>query len=216
MIFIGITAIISINLLFKNNINNLHTVIIVPGLGDKITASDFVSWLWQRQGIDTIIFDTKWKSDENYQNKLDRLLNLIDIHSEKNKRLSLVGTSAGGSLVLNAFNDRKEKIYKIITVCARLVKGELNGFNGYNQRTKGYPSFSESIIRSEESQNNLSNEDKQKIMTITANFGDELVPKNTSIINGANNIFIPTIEHSFSITSGLTIFSKKIIDFIKY
>lgn len=194
----------------KNLSNN--TVILVSGLSD-FGESKLIKNIWKRNGIEIIFFESKWKSDENYQTKLNRLLNLIDKKS-KNNKVSLIGTSAGGSLVINAFNERKDNINKIIAVCSRLKKGEEFGFRGFIKITKKSLSFRESVLNSEENINNFSVEDKEKIMTVYPFFGDELVPKNTSMIDGSKNRIIPTGEHITSVVSSLTVFSKQLREFV--
>ena len=57
--------------------------------------------------------------------------------------------------------------------------------------------------------------DKKRIMTIRPLLGDELVPGNTATIIGAQNITLPTGEHLLTIGAALTIFGKRIIDFLK-
>jgi poly(3-hydroxyalkanoate) synthetase len=151
---------------------------------------------------------------KDYQTKLNRLLNLIDEKS-KNNKISLIGTSAGGSLVINAFSERKDNINKIITVCSRLKKGKDSGFRGFVKRTKRSLSFKESVLNSEKNINNFSLKDKEKIITVHALFGDELIPKNTAIINGVKNITITTGEHLFSIWSSLSWYSKQLREFIE-
>jgi hypothetical protein len=195
------------------NRNNNHVVILVPGLSDNYSFSLILIWWWKQQGINLVVFETNWKSDENYQTKLDRLLNLIDKESENN-RVSLVGTSAGGSLVINTYNQRKDKIHKIITVCSRLRKGKINGYRGFEKVTKNYPAFKESVIKTEINEKIFSKEDRQKIMTIHALLGDELVPANTTTINQAKNIIVPMGGHMISIASNMTIFSRPLIKFI--
>lgn len=192
--------------------NSNYVVILVPGLSDS-RESKLIKNIWKKNGIDVIFFKSKWKSDENYQTKLNRLLKLIDEKSKTNK-VSLIGTSAGGSLVLNAFNERKDEINKVITVCSRLKKGKESGFRGFTKRTEKYLSFKESVLNSEENINNFSLEEKQRIMTIYALFGDELAPEDTSIVDGAKNVIIPTGEHLFSIWSSLTWYSKLLIEFV--
>lgn len=51
-------------------------------------------------------------------------------------------------------------------------------------------------------------------MTVRAMFGDELVPTDTTIIQGAYNTTVPTFEHVLSIGASLSIFSKPIIVFL--
>lgn len=184
-------------------------VIIVPGLGDN-RGLDLLTKVWRWPGVRTVVFKSEWKSSENYQSKLERLLDLIDKELAKGK-VSLVGTSAGGSLVLNAFSERKDKINRVITICARLRKGQIHGFRGFEERTKEYPAFAESITRAEESEKMV---DKSKIMTVRALLGDELVPNNTAMIDGAKNIAVPLGEHMLSIAGSLTVFSRPIVEFL--
>ncbi len=51
-------------------------------------------------------------------------------------------------------------------------------------------------------------------MTVRAMLGDELVPSDTTLLKDAYNIQVPTIEHMLSIAASLTIFSKRLIDFL--
>lgn len=188
------------------------TAIIVLGLGVNY-ESKIVTYLWEKQGVRVIFFRANWRSREDYKSKLKRLLNLIDEESV-NTTISLVGASAGGSLVLNAFGNRKNKVNKVVTVCSRLMKDKLAGFRGFVNRTRGYPAFSESVINAEKKVLGLKNYERKRIMTVHALFGDELVSANTSIINGAYNTVVPTGEHVLSIVSSLTVFSGKIVRFI--
>jgi len=61
----------------------------------------------------------------------------------------------------------------------------------------------------------ISNDTKLHKVILVPGLGDELVPPETTIIHGALNTKIPTVEHMISITSALTIFSKSLIGFLK-
>ncbi|MFA5828370.1 MAG: hypothetical protein WC841_03370 [Candidatus Shapirobacteria bacterium] len=189
-----------------------HTAIIVLGLGEN-RESKTVEYLWKRQGVKVIFFQPNWKSEEKLQDKLKRLSDLIDKEAMGNK-VSLVGVSAGGSLVINAFVENKNKVDKVITLCARLRKGEMTGFRGFEERTKGYPAFRDSVILAEKVEKLFDENDRKKIMTVHALLGDELVPQNTTTIEGAKNITVPTGEHVISSAASLTIFSKPLVKFI--
>jgi pimeloyl-ACP methyl ester carboxylesterase len=188
-------------------------IIFVPGLGDDKQFWLFESW-WKKDGFEVLTFKTGWKSEESFENKLERLNKLIKEKS-KNKKVVLIGTSAGGSLAINAYYKSPDKIKKVITVCSRLKQGELDGFRGFKARTKGYPTFAESIIKTEEIEKQLTQEDKKRIMTVRAMLGDELVPGNTATIDNATNITVPTMEHNISIALSLTVFSKPLAEFIE-
>ncbi len=189
-----------------------RVAIIVLGLGDN-RRSKLLENMWARKGIRVVFFEAEWKSNEGYQAKLNRLLDLIDSEARKSE-VSLVGASAGGSLVINAFAKKKTIVKKVITVCSRLKKGQINGFRGFIERTKGFEAFRDSVISSEKAEKSFSENDRQKIMTIYALFGDELVPKNTTIIDVATNRAVPLGEHMISIAGSLTIFSNPLTGFI--
>jgi len=146
---------------------------------------------------------------------LERLIDLIDEQLNKREKVSLVGTSAGGSAVINAFAERRDKVHRVINVCGRLREGTQTGFRSFKERTKSSPPFAQSIEFCETHLESLTENDKRKIMTVRSMFGDELVPSDTVIIEGANNIQVPAPEHVFTITTALTLFSKRLIDFLK-
>ena len=139
---------------------------------------------------------------------------MIDRFANDGDRISLVGCSAGASAALNAFIERKNIIYRVITVCGRLKTGNQRSFRSFPARTATSLSFAESVKLFESHEHLLSDQDRQKIMTVRALFGDELVPADTAILRGAHNIVVPTPEHVFSIAIALTLFSRPLITFL--
>ncbi len=191
-------------------------VIIVPGLGDDSRKLQWATNHWRRYGLDPIVYSVGWHDGESeFQPKLKRLVDLIDKLSAKHDVVSLVGTSAGGSAVINAFIERRDIIHKVINVCGRLRIGSYTGFRSFEARSATSHSFAQSIQLCESGLESLSNNDKLKIMTVRAMFGDELVPADTTIIKGAYNTQVPTPEHVFSIGMALTVLSKPLIVFLK-
>lgn len=183
-----------------------YRAIFVPGLGDN-------DKLGEKLGHGVTVFESRWESGESYKEKLQRLVGLID-EKAKEGRLLLAGASAGGSLAMNAYRERKNKITKVVVTCARLKQGKTGGFRGFKARTGGYPAFGESVMENEKNEGKLTGGDREKIMTIRARYGDELVPGETAIIAGAKNITVPTGEHIISIAVSLTVFNRPVIDFL--
>lgn len=142
------------------------------------------------------------------------LLKMIDQYVEDGDKVSLVGCSAGGSAALNAFFERRNTVHRVINVCGRLRTGEQRGFRSYEARTASSLPFAQSVKLFESREDLLSAKDREKVMTVRALFGDELVPADTTILRGAYNTVIPTPEHVFSIAMALTIFSKPLITFL--
>ncbi|MBU1886074.1 hypothetical protein KKE34_05745 [Patescibacteria group bacterium] len=171
---------------------------------------------WRKQGLEPIIHPIGWHDGEDsFEPKLHQLIEVIDRFAEAGDKVSLVGTSAGGSAALNAFIERRETIHRVINVCGRLRVGPTTGFRSFESKSKTSPAFAEAVKLCEAQESTLSDSDKQKIMTMRALFGDELVPSETTILQGAYNTTVPTAEHVLSIGSSLTVFSKPLIVFLK-
>ena len=148
-----------------------------------------------------------WQGKEkDFERKLEKVVALIDTYCADGYTVSLLGTSAGGSAVINAFAMRKDKIHKVINVCGRLRKGE-NVFPTLDKASLTSKSFYDSIIQCENNLEKLSPNDSNKILTLRPLF-DELVPSSTVSVPGAMNIILPTIEHVLSISFALTLYSS--------
>jgi hypothetical protein len=195
---------------------NKHVAIIIPGLGDKIALFSILKRHWQNNGVELVVYSLGWRDKENFDSKLKKLTQLIDEqHAKKGIQVSLIGCSAGGSAILNAFIERKNSLHKVINICGRLRTGKQKGFRSLKTRSKSSISFNQAVKLFEQQENLLSSEDRKRIMTIRALLGDELVPSDTTTINGAYNLAIPTVEYSISIILALTILSKSLISFLK-
>ena len=193
-----------------------HKVIIVPGLGDETSAIRLFTNHWRSHGLEPVIHSVGWHDDKNnFKSKLQNIVKLIDKFSKEGSTVSLLGVSAGGSAVLNAFIEQKDRIHRVVNICGRLRAGTQKGFRSFEARTSSSPAFAQSIILCESSESKLSKSDRSKVMTVRAMFGDELVPSDTAVLKGAYNTRIPTPEHIFSIGMALTILSKPIILFIQ-
>lgn len=128
--------------------------------------------------------------------------------------MSLVGTSAGGTAVLNAFIKRKNKIHRIINICGRLRTGPEYGFRSFQTTTSTSRAFAQAVKLAEAEEHTLTKAERNRIMTVRARFGDEVVPPETTILEGAYNTSVLTPEHMLSIGAAITIFSKPLINFL--
>lgn len=191
----------------------INHVIVIPGLGNNVKKHQWVMEEWKKFGIIPHVFDTKWKTEENgFQPKLDQALRLVDSLTNKNTRISIVGNSAGSSFALNIFGERKKQINKIVINCGRVRDGDWPWFS-FDQATKLSPSFRESVLRAQKIEKTFTNIDRKKILTLRPLF-DEVVPPSTVPIYVAKNIIVPSVEHSLSIALNMTLFKKRLIDFI--
>lgn len=191
-----------------------HAVVIIPGLSD---GKQF-AWLgvrsWERNNALTpLIYTMPWaENGEGFSEKLNRLLAFIDETKEQYKHVSLLGISAGGSAVLNAYTQRVETITAVINVCGRVARG-VGVFPTLEMAAKGKSTFFESVLFAEEAISHLSPRERQSILTLRAQYGDEIVPTSTTPIRGALNETVPIAGHIPSILCAL-LFPHKIITFI--
>lgn len=193
-----------------------HKVIVIPGLGDH--RSKPLEWAtnhWNRKGLEPIVYPVGWHDGELFEPKLLRLTQMVDEIVEDGDKVSVAGVSAGGCMAVNVSIERPHLVHRTAAVCSRLRVGPTQGFRSFAAKTASSPSFAESVQWCESNLGLLTPEEIQKIMTVTAQFGDELVPRETSIIEGAYNTTVPTAEHMFSIGAALTAFSPPLIAFLK-
>ena len=183
----------------------MKKIIIVAGLGDNGRELALGSAWWRKEGLKPIIFLPNWEKKEGIKPKLVRLLELIDKESNK-EPVMLLGISAGASLALNAFMERLDKIEKMVSLCGRLRFGWSRGIikKKLQEDTLKHMAFKQSVKLLEKNIKSLKRSDRKRVMTVSAKFGDELIPIGTSKLAGANNILIPTMEHVLSIFSGMT------------
>lgn len=185
-------------------------VILVPGLGDHASRIKFATKSWEKYGVIPVIHKVPWKNTkEGFQTKLNRLLSVIDRYAKKGE-VSLVGMSAGGSFVINAYLQRRLKIKRIINICGRLREG---GFPSLVYAAIGFPAFKTSVQVCEKSLSKLTESDKKKIMTFSPIF-DGIVPLSAIPIFGAKNATVPYFFHGIAIALVLILNKVKIISFI--
>lgn len=166
---------------------------------------------WNFFGLRPIVMKFGWKDikdESDFEAGVAKIISEVDRLSKIGK-VSLIGCSAGGSVMVNVFSRRKDIVNKVIDICGAL-RHEGNELK--KMETKAYL---HSLNSCEKAILSLDENNKQKLLIIRPRFGDEFVKNEDVFIEKANNITIPTKEHLLTIVSALTIFSKKIFDFLK-
>ena len=191
-----------------------HEVLIVPGLSDGMSWPSWMVRNWnQKYGLTPSFHTMPWKdSSPHFEPKLQRFLSEIDSLTKKGKRVSLIGTSAGGSAVLNAFTLRQNDIHKVVNICGRLKTGE-NTHPTLEQAGKNSASFIESVQMFEEAEKSLDYDVRKNILTVRPLY-DEIVPISTMAVEGSCDLQIISVEHMLNIAVALTLYSKQITNFL--
>lgn len=137
-------------------------VIYVPGLGDSRTYNqDKALRLWRLFGIRAHFFPLGWADKEPFEPKLRRLLGKIDELQKDGQSVSLVGVSAGGGAVINAYAQRKN-LTSVICVVGKIHNPQSVGNSVY----KTNPAFKQSAYMVEENLKKLGDNERRRIMSI--------------------------------------------------
>ena len=188
-------------------------VVIVPGLSDNPAGLRWLTRNWvERYGLIPHIVRFGWYGHvDDFAPRLDRLGEYIDGLLADGKHVSLLGTSAGASAVLNAFFSRRDAIQGVVSVCGRLRAGE--GVYPSLDHSRNRRLFKPSVLRCEEGIGGLTSADKGHILTVSPLF-DEFVPVATMTIAGATNRRIVAIEHMAGIYLALSVYARIVVDFL--
>lgn len=190
-----------------------HHVIYVPGLDDQRKGYELLINRWNIYGVVPHVHRVGWKDGEKiFTPKLQRLVVEVKKHIRQGHVVSLVGGSAGGSAVLNAFLEVPE-INAVVNICGRLRAGK-NVSPTLEQAASKSTTFKESVELFEKREPKMKAEQRRRVMTLTP-LWDEVVPKETVWLEGAVNKAMPSVEHMMSGLLGMTVFSPMVIDFVK-
>ena len=189
----------------------LH-VIYVPGVGDS--DPEFQRWavnLWKWWGVDSELFQINWAENAKWEARLRSLLSRIDELKAEGKSVALVGASAGGSAVVNAYAARKTDITGVVTLCAKLKNP---GDIGPKYRNANPPLIA-SVTDSDKALLAFDAEDRARILTRRALYDEVVTTKTDSIVEGARNQISPTPFHALTIGLQLLFGAPGFLRFLK-
>lgn len=191
-----------------------HQVIIIPGLGDRTAFISRATQHWRKRGFEPEVIPVGWRDGSSDFN--DKLSFLIDMVRNKARSgpVYIVGTSAGGSMAGNLLCELPDEVERVAMICARLKTG-FDGRRSLENMSATSPAFRQSVTTFEKRVARLPQEQLRRMMTVSALFGDEYVPANTSVIPGAYNTRIPTVSHMFSIGAALVL-SGPVLKFLRF
>jgi dienelactone hydrolase len=190
--------------------NKLH-IIFVPGLGDaRVTGQQRAVATWRLWGVHPELVQMNWADDEPWSEKLSRLINAIDSARGEGYDVALVGASAGGAAVMNAYAVRKEKICAVILISGKVLHPETIG----KRVRKENPAF---VTAAEECQIALATLKEKDLSRVQSRFAlsDHIVPERDSRLLGAENQRVLSGGHAFTITTQLLFGAPGFIRFIK-
>jgi pimeloyl-ACP methyl ester carboxylesterase len=187
-----------------------HHVIYVPGLGDNNTRYQrlAIGW-WHHYGVIPHFQSMDWGDGEPFEPKMERILGKVD-ELAKIGRVSLVGTSAGASAVLNTFARRTDSIHKVVTICGKIQN--LQTIQEWRYRRN--PAFRDSAAILPSSLEQFGQDELFRILNIYP-IWDGVVPAHDAVMEGTQTFRIPSIGHAFSIGCTVLFGAHAIAEFVK-
>jgi hypothetical protein len=185
----------------------------VPGLNDQRKGYELLIQSWSMYGVVPHVHRVGWHDREKiFELKLRRLITVVNEFLDSGHTVSLVGGSAGGSAVLNALLEQP-KINAVVNICGRLRAGK-HVFPSLELAAKNSPSFRDSVLSFEKAEPKMTQEQRSRVLNLIPVW-DEVVPKTTAFLKGANNQTMPSVEHMLSGLLGMTLFAPMVMRFVK-
>lgn len=190
---------------------NQHVVLYVPGLGDRnLSGRQSLLRFWSYRSVSIEICPMNWTVDEAWQTKLSRLIDWISHYHDEGRQVSIVGESAGATAVIQALQLQPDKLKAVILLCGKSQYPNRVAQYRYKQN----PALYDALVGSDAAVHKLTEMHKQKILNLHPLF-DPVVPVPETKISGVKNSTMPMIGHATSIVFANTLWSWRIVRFIK-
>lgn len=187
------------------------SIIYVPGLGgSNVSIQGRIIGMWRLFGVRPVLVQMLWEEHDSWTDKLQRLIDKIDELTMDGQKISLIGASAGGSAVINAYSMRQSVVIGCVLLSAKVNNPNSIGRHYHDK----YPALKESVDACVESLAKLNSSNRSKIMSRYAYY-DPIVSSSDSIIPGGKNKRIMTFGHSFSIGFQLIFGAPSFLRFLK-
>lgn len=188
-----------------------HYVIYVPGIrDDQLYVQSLLIQCWRLQGVRPVMCAMPWFGKEPFDPKLARLVAAIDTYKRHGHEVSLVGTSAGASAVLQAYAQRKDAIQSMALICGKINRPDTVSRRLYARN----PAFETSMERLQNVLRQLCKSDKRKIHSFYSP-ADTTVPHADTVIEGVEEYRLPALRHMWAILYTLSFGSRKLIRTLK-
>lgn len=181
----------------------LH-VIYIPGFGGRYDAIRLrLLRRWQRHDMTVELVSMHWTQREGLEKKLDRVAQAIERAGDK--RIVLIGESAGGSVVVHLYAKYPGAFYKVMTLCGKNTRPETVAARYYEKS----PDFEESMKMLNDSLAQLSDAEQARFVSIHPLY-DPVVPVKDTLLPGCQEIRLWSVGHLFVIFATL-LFPGKVI-----
>jgi hypothetical protein len=191
--------------------SNVVHVLYFNGLGQGKTRKReriAINYL-AKQGIVVTHVPVKWYV-ESFEDVLDNAVKITKANLKEHGKIVLVGSSAGGSLVVNIMSELHNPNLYGVTLCSRLQEKPLPWWGrrnlaymphlGTNQPSQAF--FDSVTYCGEQAIPRLTRADKEHLILVQQ-WADFVVPRPTMSITGVRVYKIPAIGHGWGIAMGV-------------
>jgi len=164
-----------------------------------------------KRGIHVEHVPIHWRSDESFESLLGRITKLTKERLKTHGKIILVGSSAGGSLVVNILSQLHDQNLFGITLCSRLHEAALPWWDVRSLKRMAHmgtpekesQSFFDSVTYCGETGiPNLTEQDKRRLIVVQQ-WADFVVPRPTMSIKGVRIYKVPALGHGWGIAMGV-------------
>jgi hypothetical protein len=175
---------------------NVRThVIYIPGLGDGYDGTRrMLLSLWRYRNISVELVQMSWAVEESFEMKRQRVYDAIDSARALNKRVVLIGESAGGSMAVNVYGARRREISRVVTLCGKNTHPETVALKLYQKN----PAFRTSMNNVNESIAALDLETRQRFTSIVPLY-DPVVPVHETLLADCRKVRVFAFGHLVAI-----------------
>ena len=180
-------------------------IIYIPGFGDTYdTTRQRLLNLWRFKDVSVELVPMNWQSSESFEDKLGRINTAID--NAKDKRVVILGESAGGSMAIHTYATRAKDVFKVMALCGKNTTPETVSPHLY----KHHPAFKTSMDKLNESVAAIPVEARKRFVSIHPLY-DNVVPVRETLLPGCGEVVLPMTGHLPVIIAALTVWSYKIV-----
>jgi pimeloyl-ACP methyl ester carboxylesterase len=188
-----------------------HAVIYIFGLSDQRARGQTLAVrFWKLYGVTPEVFHMYWETAETFEAKLAPLLERIDALTASGYTVSLVGTSAGASVAVQAFYRRPAGVHRVVSICGKLQNPQTVHPGVFRKN----PAFREALALLPAALAGLASAQLARILSVRP-VTDESVPPADTVVPGAQSRQVPTMGHGLSIGYCVTLYAPRIMRFIK-
>lgn len=186
-------------------------VIYIPGFGDsRPWGQPTILKLWRVWGCEVHYSPVNWDNNEPFEQKLTKLLELIDKLTSSGRTISLVGISAGATMAMNVYAARNNQIHRVVFICGKLLYPETVSESYF----KIHPAFRKSVFGADTNFKKLDKADKAKMLSMFA-LADNTVPVRASKLPGVRWKRILALGHILAFYIAISFYSRSVCKFLK-